>query len=98
LGETELLVQLQARPAFRLDVLLTDGRAATALSDLPQLVGMAPFTGISVEPTGADQSTGSCTGEPEATGSPACCTPSAMPPDRCRPRRRPNGPGSGPKE
>jgi arylsulfatase A-like enzyme len=48
LGETELLVQLQARPAFRLDVLLTDGRAATALSDLPQLVGMAPFTGISV--------------------------------------------------
>jgi arylsulfatase A-like enzyme len=52
LGETELLVQLQARPAFRLDVLLTDGRAATALSDLPQLVGMAPFTGISV---GADR-------------------------------------------
>ena len=37
LGETELLVQLQARPAFRLDVLLTDGRAATTLTDLPQL-------------------------------------------------------------
>jgi arylsulfatase len=33
-------------------VLLTDGRAATTLTGLPQLVGMAPFTGISV---GADR-------------------------------------------
>jgi arylsulfatase len=52
LGESELLVQLQVRPRFRLNVLLTDGRAATTLTDLPQLVGMAPFTGISV---GADR-------------------------------------------
>ncbi|GAA3697719.1 arylsulfatase [Microlunatus aurantiacus] len=52
LGESELLVQLQVRPRFRLDVLLTDGRAASTLTDLPQLVGMAPFTGISV---GADR-------------------------------------------
>jgi arylsulfatase len=52
LGESELLVQLQTRPGFRLDVLLTDGRAASTLTDLPQLVGMAPFTGISV---GADR-------------------------------------------
>lgn len=52
LGESELLVQLQVRPGFRVDVLLTDGRAAATLSDLPQLLGMAPFTGISV---GADR-------------------------------------------
>ena len=99
LGETELLVQLQARPAFRLDVLLTDsGGAATALSDLPQLVGMAPFTGISV---GADRG-GPVDWELHRRAASHRFTgvlhAVRHAPDRCRPRRRPNGPGSGPKE
>ena len=51
-GEVELLVQLRVRPEFRWDITLTDGRSAATLADVPQLVGMAPFTGISV---GADR-------------------------------------------
>jgi len=51
-GENELLVLLRALPGFRLEALLTDGAVVTGLADLPQLVGMAPFTGISV---GADR-------------------------------------------
>ena len=72
LGESELLVQLQVRPRFRLNVLLTDGRAATTLTDLPQLVGMAPFTGISVgaRPRRTGRLGGASAG-PAATRSPA---------------------------
>ena len=69
-------------PHFRLDVLLTDGRAATTLTDLPQLVGMAPFTGISVGADRADRSTGRCIDGRAATRSPGSCTPSATRPDR----------------
>ena len=48
LGEHRLVLRLLARPGFRLDVELSDGHAAVVLAGLPQLLGMAPFTGISV--------------------------------------------------
>ena len=51
-GHLDLVLQVTARPGFRWDVVLTDGVAVAALDDVPQLLGMAPFTGISV---GADR-------------------------------------------
>jgi arylsulfatase len=52
LGRQRLTVRIAARPDFRSDIILTDGVAVVDLTDVPQLVGMAPFTGISV---GADR-------------------------------------------
>ncbi|HEY5820850.1 MAG TPA: arylsulfatase [Propionibacteriaceae bacterium] len=51
LGENTLTLDVSARPGFRWDLRLSDGIGASTLTDLPQLLGMAPFTGISV---GAD--------------------------------------------
>ncbi|MFL6065140.1 MAG: sulfatase-like hydrolase/transferase [Friedmanniella sp.] len=51
-GENDLVLQVRVRPGFRWDVVLTDGVSVSTLEDLPQLLGMAPFTGISV---GADR-------------------------------------------
>ncbi len=48
LGEQRLVVRLRAHPCFRLDVELSDGHSSVVLTGLPQLLGMAPFTGISV--------------------------------------------------
>jgi arylsulfatase len=50
-GQVLLELQIRVRPHFRWDLRLTDGLAAVELAGLPQLLGMAPFTGISV---GAD--------------------------------------------
>ena len=52
LGDQELTLQIDVAPQFRWRVLLTDGTAVGQLDDVPQLLGMAPFTGISV---GADR-------------------------------------------
>ena len=48
LGEQELVVRFLTRPHFELRVELTDGQRSVSLDGLPQFVGMAPFTGISV--------------------------------------------------
>ena len=48
LGDHRLVLRLLVRPQFRLDVELTDAHQTVSLTGLPQLVGMAPFTGISV--------------------------------------------------
>ena len=52
LGGHDLVVTLRALPGFRWHLELTDGVGTTTLADVPQLLGMAPFTGISV---GADR-------------------------------------------
>ncbi|HEY9293174.1 MAG TPA: arylsulfatase [Microlunatus sp.] len=52
LGHQRLIVRFQALPDFRWNVILTDGVAVVDLAEVPQLVGMAPFTGISI---GADR-------------------------------------------
>jgi arylsulfatase len=52
LGRQRLTVRITVRPDLRWNVLLTDGVAVVDLNEVPQLVGMAPFTGISV---GADR-------------------------------------------
>ena len=52
LGDNDLVLRVSAKPGFRWDVLFTDGVSVATLADLPQLLGMAPFTGISV---GADR-------------------------------------------
>ena len=51
-GEAHLALTAVAGPEFRWSFRLSDGRAAVELPEVPQLVGMAPFTGISV---GADR-------------------------------------------
>ena len=52
LGGHDLVVTIRALPGFRWHLELTDGVGTTTLADVPQLLGMAPFTGISV---GADR-------------------------------------------
>ena len=47
-GEQQLTVTFRALPDFAWTIRLTDGRSAVDLVDVPQLVGMAPFTGISI--------------------------------------------------
>lgn len=51
-GPQRLEVRFAASPDFGWTIVLTDGVAAVELADVPQLVGMAPFTGISF---GADR-------------------------------------------
>lgn len=51
-GKVTLQFAADALPEFRWSLRLTDGARLTELDALPQLVGMAPFTGISV---GADR-------------------------------------------
>jgi arylsulfatase len=51
-GDQEVVVTVRARPGFRWNVVLAVGDRHNELADVPQLLGMAPFTGISV---GADK-------------------------------------------
>jgi hypothetical protein len=51
-GRQQITVQVTAEPGFRWNITLSAGNGAARLTGVPQLLGMAPFTGISV---GADR-------------------------------------------
>ncbi len=104
LGEGVVGVQVRAEATesvrWNFTVALTDGAGVTTdvatLDDQFQLVGMAPWTGISVGVDAADRWCGICGNGEGPSGSPADCGRSPTPPDGAGTRTgHPGGRGAG---